>query len=1695
MAGLPLAGTADERAKDYVRNVLDEFSCMQPYREYASACSYCRRPKNKGRVAYGNQVKVLTVPDYEHILERGWIRCGHHVYQPQNARSCCPNLGIRLDAMLFTPSKEQLKVLQQTHKYLTGERPILLPTNDATDVLEQLLALTEAGKAHEAAELVVRHRLKGVSAFGGAEESEDEGVGDGSESCAAGGAGASAKAVPVESRKVASKKPADSVAAAGRMSLGEALATPIVVDGPAAAAPSRQQQLHAAACAAAASVLQLVASRAMRTPTAPELLELMSKSVVSEQPHSQHAACGADSRSAATASSAAPTASEASAAYSLNAAFLLASAPYWPAAPAPAAAASTAAPAAAPGAGAPGKARRGSGGAAVVNPRVAVQLEIASALSAALQTGGVCSSSGVSGPGAVSMNVPSPLPARGLAAAGEAWAAGVSALSAVLPKAPDGAPSASNLAFLDSFRHPRPAPADEASSGAGAAGGAGAAAAVQVTDDKDDPEGRINCLTAHTPAQRRALAARYRRMQVAREAAGLRAFIADPLGFSSLKPDEDGAHPPSDTLDDDELDFALEQAKKGDDDDDGGDLDDGAEDDGASSEGSDDFSDAVEDKDAAADSDRAADAALATGGASDSLSPAAASAGGAGGPKRASSRGPKPAPGSRAWKEAERARRIRRAAAAKEASDVAKSERELKTFLASGVGSQMRQLRASAEAFARSAASSAGSVVDGAAVNGTTAPAAAAGSAGAGAGAVSGTPAAVGAAEKLVRAAARGLPKNRAPVIASSSSGAANAAGSSATASAGSGAGAGAELPAHLLLPFGRGPLRLRVRLVRPKYTVESHELYTRFNMSLHRGTPASNSAASYTRHLIETPVPYMAPSDIGLSYRWACALAGEPAVPPPAADLGLGSLFANWAVPASAEAAAAPAPAASHHGAGADATHATPVSLRGLGARHALLASAAVNLGVDGLAPGEIGPALLASLAEEDALCAWVLSTVARRTEIAERARLRRAARRAARHAAAGVDGSGSGSGSSASADSASAILRALGAAAGGAADDDDDADDLDDDAAEGKVDDAMEADGAPLPLVQAVPPLPSVLDALAASMMDLAADLNLPPAALLLGLLALADVIVGQARRYNKAMLAHNDAAAAAAAEEAATAAAGGAGDAKRARLAGDADAAGAAQRRNSSGAGGPQSELAQMRAAMRSLSSMLGLPPGSLGDDMGDDDGEDEESGLGSGKGAGGDGSSGSGGGRRIPPKPSIPAGWLSPHSLFSQWTNVLTAAEDSVAWMLEAARATLDGIFQSVRTAAAYNRERPAPVPAPAAAQLASFIRAVPRDAPAVPSALSVGPIGPAADGVTSSASAGGAGGAGGTGAGAASGAAAAAANNATAAGATAAGAAEPRVLVDGWDLRLGFGTFFQEYWVESDARLANGGSSGSSSCSKPVLLAVGVLDVLPSRVASIYFFYNPSFRHLSLGKLSAQVEVFLAQQIYTHCAGAPDVLGLPPGLPPLCRWWDANLIAHAVSTMSYKRRFAPSQLMCPRLHRGHWCDLTREVQLALDMDLSHPLGPRRTWPTLPPAAKAHPKLADVAPIAAEARAEAESLGASLDAVEEAEAEELMPATLHLLPPSQRSAALFGGLTGHAQDLLRRGMRRFMAAAGPTLCRRIVFDPSWMAALESRQRSEKAALAAFRQSRATAIAAAVASAAAVGAHSSQLASSTQ
>lgn len=85
-----------------------------------------------------------------------------------------------------------------------------------------------------------------------------------------------------------------------------------------------------------------------------------------------------------------------------------------------------------------------------------------------------------------------------------------------------------------------------------------------------------------------------------------------------------------------------------------------------------------------------------------------------------------------------------------------------------------------------------------------------------------------------------------------------------------------------------------------------------------------------------------------------------------------------------------------------------------------------------------------------------------------------------------------------------------------------------------------------------------------------------------------------------------------------------------------------------------------------------------------------------------------------------------------------------------------------------------------------------------------------------------------------------------------------------------------------------------------------LVAVGVLDILPRCVSSVYFMYDVEWEEFSLGKLSALREVTLAQEI--HNAGVPNMGYLYMGF-----------YIQSCQKMRYKGEYSPSYLADPETY--------------------------------------------------------------------------------------------------------------------------------------------------------------------------------
>lgn len=83
-----------------------------------------------------------------------------------------------------------------------------------------------------------------------------------------------------------------------------------------------------------------------------------------------------------------------------------------------------------------------------------------------------------------------------------------------------------------------------------------------------------------------------------------------------------------------------------------------------------------------------------------------------------------------------------------------------------------------------------------------------------------------------------------------------------------------------------------------------------------------------------------------------------------------------------------------------------------------------------------------------------------------------------------------------------------------------------------------------------------------------------------------------------------------------------------------------------------------------------------------------------------------------------------------------------------------------------------------------------------------------------------------------------------------------------------------------------------------------LVAVGVIDILPKSISSVYLFYDPDYAHLHLGKVSAIREIVLVKQIQRK-KGMQGV-----------KYYNLGLYIHSCAKMKYKADYHPSEILDP-----------------------------------------------------------------------------------------------------------------------------------------------------------------------------------
>ncbi|XP_037587298.1 arginyl-tRNA--protein transferase 1 isoform X4 [Cebus imitator] len=98
---------------------------------------------------------------------------------------------------------------------------------------------------------------------------------------------------------------------------------------------------------------------------------------------------------------------------------------------------------------------------------------------------------------------------------------------------------------------------------------------------------------------------------------------------------------------------------------------------------------------------------------------------------------------------------------------------------------------------------------------------------------------------------------------------------------------------------------------------------------------------------------------------------------------------------------------------------------------------------------------------------------------------------------------------------------------------------------------------------------------------------------------------------------------------------------------------------------------------------------------------------------------------------------------------------------------------------------------------------------------------------------------------------------------------------------------GYGSFHQQYWLDGK------------------IIAVGVIDILPNCVSSVYLYYDPDYSFLSLGVYSALREIAFTRQLHEKTSQLS--------------YYYMGFYIHSCPKMKYKGQYRPSDLLCPETY--------------------------------------------------------------------------------------------------------------------------------------------------------------------------------
>lgn len=106
---------------------------------------------------------------------------------------------------------------------------------------------------------------------------------------------------------------------------------------------------------------------------------------------------------------------------------------------------------------------------------------------------------------------------------------------------------------------------------------------------------------------------------------------------------------------------------------------------------------------------------------------------------------------------------------------------------------------------------------------------------------------------------------------------------------------------------------------------------------------------------------------------------------------------------------------------------------------------------------------------------------------------------------------------------------------------------------------------------------------------------------------------------------------------------------------------------------------------------------------------------------------------------------------------------------------------------------------------------------------------------------------------------------------------------------------GYGAYHQQYLIDGK------------------IVCVGVLDILPHCVSSVYFYYDPDYSFLSLGTLSSLFEISYVRKLSS--LWNPELF-----------YYYMGFYIHSCPKMRYKSQYHPSFLLCPETYK--WFDVTK-----------------------------------------------------------------------------------------------------------------------------------------------------------------------